>query len=87
MTVATVIATSGCNYLNAWRCGNSGCCNAYGDGVVYDDGAVYGDGAIYGDGQYPVYAPGDGAIVGPEFIVPGETIAAPAGEPLPGPAQ
>jgi hypothetical protein len=41
---------------------------------------------MIGDGHYPVYMPGEG-MIGPEILMPGETIAAPPGEPLPGPAQ
>jgi hypothetical protein len=84
MTVATVIATSGCSYLN--RCGYGdyggydGCCDSYGDGAIYDEGG-FQDGA-----EYPVYMPGNGGFIGPDMIVPGETIPAPAGELLPGPA-
>jgi hypothetical protein len=81
MTVATVIATSGCGYLNAWRNGY-GCSDSYG-GASCDDGACYGDGAGYGE-EYPAHMPSDG-MAGPEIILPGETIPAPPGDPLPGP--
>lgn len=105
MTVATLVATSGCGYLGAWR--NTGCWRSFGDaydgGVTCDGGmcgaGVYGDGlaeggygediygeGVYGNAQYPVYMPGEGTVIGPQILAPGETIPAPTGEPLPEPA-
>jgi hypothetical protein len=81
-TVATVIATSGCGYFDAWR---NGCCGDSYCGAGCGDGAYGGEEAYFGDGaQYPVYNEGE---VGPQMFVPGETIPAPTGQSLPGPAQ
>jgi hypothetical protein len=51
------------------------------------EGMIYGDGASFGGAEYPVFMPGDGAMIGPQLAIPGETIPAPSGELLPEPAQ
>jgi hypothetical protein len=84
-TVAMVVTSSGCGYLHQWRC-NQGW-NTYSDPyAAYDEGAGCGEGMVYDGGESPVYLPDTGAVVGPEIIVPGETIPAPGGQPLPEPA-
>ncbi|MBW3600812.1 MAG: hypothetical protein KY475_26540 [Planctomycetes bacterium] len=89
MAAVTLAAAAGCAHDRGCYDGWSAFGDPYADGV-YGDGVVYGDSG-FGDyiveGEHPIYLP-DGAVVGPEVLVPGgETIPVPAGEPLPGPAQ
>jgi hypothetical protein len=80
LTVAMVVTASGCGYLHHWRCNQ-------GWNTISDPYAAYDEGMVYEGGEYPVYLPEEGAVVGPEIVMPGETIPAPSGQPLPEPAQ
>jgi hypothetical protein len=88
LTVATLAAAPGCCYLRDGRC-NRGWSTYDEPYTMYDEGYQegYDEGMVYQGGENPVYLPDQGAVIGPEMFVPGETIPAPGGQPLPGPAQ